>query len=72
MYYYQRIRLERENQEISQGKIAEKLGIKQTQYSRYERGVNEIPLHYIIEVANILNVSIDYLTERTENKKMNI
>ena len=71
MYYYQRIRLERENQEISQGEIAERIGIKQTQYSRYERGVNEIPLHYLIEIANILNVSLDYLAERTENKQIN-
>lgn len=71
MYYYQRIKDTREDKDIKQGEIAEKLGIKQTQYSRYERGINEIPLHYLIQVAEILEVSIDYLVGRTNNPKVN-
>ena len=71
MYYYHRIRDTREDMDIKQGEIAESLGIKQTQYSRYERGINEIPVHYLVQVANILNVSIDYLTCRTDCKEIN-
>ena len=71
MYYYRRIKDTREDKDIQQQTIAEKLGIKKTQYSRYERGVNEIPLHYLIQVAEILNVSIDYLVGRTENPEIN-
>lgn len=71
MYFYKRIKDTREDMDIKQGDIAEKLGIKQTQYSRYELGKNEIPLHYLIEVADILNVSIDYLTGRTDKKEIN-
>lgn len=71
MYYYQRIRNTREDRDIQQQTIAEKLGIKQTQYSRYERGINEIPLHYLIQVAEILNVSIDYLVGRTDKPEIN-
>ena len=66
MYYYHRIRETREDKDIKQGEIAKYLGITQTQYSRYERGANEIPVHYLIEVANYLNESIDYLVGRTD------
>ena len=68
MYYYHRIRDTREDQDKTQGEIAKAIGISQTQYSRYERGANEIPVHYLIMVADILGVSIDYLTGRTDEK----
>lgn len=69
MYYYKRIRDTREDQDKTQEEIAKLLGITQTQYSRYERGANEIPVHYLIMVADALNVSMDYLTGRTNNPK---
>lgn len=64
--FYRRIRDTREDQDKTQNEIARYLGISQTQYSRYERGANEIPLHYIIMVADYLHVSLDYLTGRTD------
>lgn len=67
MYYYHRIKDTREDKDIKQADIAQALGISQTQYSRYERGANEIPVHYLIMVANFLGVSLDYLTGRTDN-----
>ena len=69
MYYYRRIRDTREDQDKTQAEIATYLGITQTQYSRYERGANEIPLHYLILVADYLNVSLDYLAGRTDEPK---
>ena len=69
MYYYRRIRDTREDQDKTQAEIAAHLGITQTQYSRYERGANEIPLHYLILVADYLEVSLDYLTGRTDEPK---
>lgn len=69
MYYYKRIRDTREDQDKTQEEIAKHLGISQTQYSRYERGANEIPLHYLIMVADYLNVSLDYLAGRTDEPK---
>lgn len=70
MYYLQRIKDTREDMDIKQGEIAAQLNIKQTQYSRYERGVNEIPLRYLVQIADILQVSLDYLTERTDRKEV--
>ena len=69
MYYYKRIRDTREDQDKTQEEIARLLGITQTQYSRYKRGANEIPVHYLIMVADALNVSLDYLTGRTNEPK---
>ena len=61
MYYYQRLRDLREDADKTQADIAEYLGMKQQQYARYERGVQEIPLHHFIALAKYYNVSLDYL-----------
>ena len=61
MYIYKRIRDMREDNDKTQAQVAEILGIKQQQYSRYENGTDEIPLHYIITLARYYNVSLDYL-----------
>ena len=61
MYYYQRLRDLREDNDKSQADIAQLLGMKQQQYARYESGMQEIPLHHLIKLARFYNVSLDYL-----------
>ena len=61
MYIYQRIKDLREDAEKTQTEIAELLCMKQQQYARYEKGVQEIPLHHMITLAKFYNVSLDYL-----------
>lgn len=61
MYYYQRLRDLREDNDKSQADIAQLLGMKQQQYARYESGVQEIPLHHVIKLARFYNVTIDYI-----------
>lgn len=51
---------------MSQEEIAQLLGTSQTQYSRWERGHREIPLHIAITLAKFYNVSLDYLTENVQ------
>ena len=51
---------------LKQHDVAKKLNIKEDTYSKWERGINDIPLDKINELANIYNVSIDYLLGRTE------
>lgn len=51
--------------------VAEILGIKQTVYSRYERGFQNIPLEHLIKLADFYNVSTDYILGRTNNKEIN-
>ena len=45
----------------SLSEIAEILGMQQTQYGRYERGLRELPMHHFITLAKYYNVSLDYL-----------
>lgn len=69
MYFYQRIKDLREDNEKSQTEIANVLNMKQQQYARYENGIQEIPLHHIIALAKYYNVSLDYLTGLTDTPK---
>lgn len=59
--FYQRLRDVREDADKNQSEIAKILGMQQTQYSRYERGERELPMHHFITLARYYNVSLDYL-----------
>ena len=61
MELYQRLRDLREDADKTQEEIATLLGMKQTQYSRYERGERELPMHHFKTLARYYNVSLDYL-----------
>lgn len=59
--YLRRIRDLREDADLNQTQVAEILGTSQTMYSRYERGVQELPLRHLITLCQFYNVSADYL-----------
>lgn len=61
MNIYQRLRDLREDMDLNQTQIANYLGIKQTQYSRYELGKQTMTIDKYIKLAQFYNVSIDYL-----------
>jgi len=69
MYRYPRLKDLREDQEMNQTEIAELLNTTQQQYSKYEKGIQEIPVHHLITLANFYRVSLDYLTGRTNRKE---
>lgn len=69
--HFPRIRDMREDADLTQAQVAELLGIAQTVYSRYERGYQTIPLPLLIQLANHYDVSLDYLTGRTQQMKVN-
>lgn len=69
--HFPRIRDMREDSDLTQAQVAEYLGIAQTVYSRYERGFQTIPLPLLIKLADYYDVSLDYLTGRTQQMKMN-
>lgn len=68
MHIYKRIKDLREDNDISQKKIAEYLGIRQEQYHLYESGKREIPFHLVICLAKYYKVSIDYLAGISNTK----
>ena len=69
MIIYPRIRDLREDRDLNQTQVAEILETTQTQYSRWERGAQEIPLHHFIELAKFYNVTLDYLAGLTNKKR---
>ncbi|MBR1822139.1 MAG: helix-turn-helix transcriptional regulator [Clostridia bacterium] len=71
MAYYRRIREMREDHDLTQREIAEKLMMKQPQYFRYEQGYRDIPTDILIQLGDIYNVSVDYLLGRTNNPRIN-
>ncbi|MBQ6805831.1 MAG: helix-turn-helix transcriptional regulator, partial [Lachnospiraceae bacterium] len=51
----------RENNNYRQEYIAQYLGTTQQTYSNYELGLREIPLHHIVKLSHLYQVSVDYL-----------
>ena len=69
MKYIQRIRNLREDADYTQEYIAHVLGTSQTMYARYERGANELPIHHLLTLCDLYQVSADYILGRTNEKK---
>ncbi len=69
---YPRIRDLREDRDWNQTQIANMLHMSQTGYSKYETGENDISTLVLIALAEIYDVSIDYLLGQTANPYRNI
>ena len=52
--------------QFTQRQMAEKLGISQPSYIRYENGTSEPTMENLVKIADILDVSIDYMLGRKE------
>lgn len=69
MAIYPRLKDLREDADMNQTEVAAILGTSQTQYSRWERGAQEIPLHHFITLAKYYRVSLDYMAGLTNKKR---
>ncbi len=67
--YYPRLRDLREDHDLTQQQVADFLGMKQSQYSRYERGVRDIPTDILIRLAKLFSTSVDYILGMTNDPK---
>ena len=65
MTFIEKLRAIRKNNGLTQDQIAKKLNTSQTMYARYERGANEMPIHHLISLCKIYNISADYLLDTT-------
>jgi len=59
----------RQHSGLSQMQMAEKLGVTQPTYADWERRTTTLRPEHISELANILNVSVDYLLGRGNKSK---
>ena len=58
---YLRLRDLREDKDKSQSEMAVLLGCSQQAYSRYENGINELPLRHLITLCGFYRVSADVI-----------
>ena len=67
MYCYPRLRDLREDRDLTQETIGKLLGTTQQQYYKYEKGIQEIPAHHLITLADFYQVSVAYLLGREKS-----
>lgn len=67
--YYPRLKDLREDRDLSQQQVADYLGMKQPQYSRYERGLRDIPTDILILLAKLYKTSTDYILGLTNDSR---
>lgn len=59
----------REDNDLTQQQVADKLFITRSAYSNYENGSRAFPLDILSKLADIYGTSVDYLIGRTDTKK---
>ncbi len=64
-----RIKDLREDHDMTQQQVADKIGITQRKYSYIETGVQPLTDEILVSLSNIYNVSIDYILMQTDNPK---
>lgn len=65
-----RIRDLREDADLTQKEVGEKLNMSQSQYQKYESGLVTPSINILLSIAELYDVSLDYLLNRTNYKKV--
>ncbi len=65
-----RIKNLREELEITQEEISNRLGCKRSTYSLWEINKNTIPLYYLNKLSNLYDINIDYLVGLSNDKSI--
>ena len=67
--YFPRLLDLRQDADKTQTEIATVLGIDQRVYSNYETGKREIPVRYLIVLADYYGTTIDYMVGRSRQMR---
>ena len=67
--YWEILRELREDRDLKQATIAKLLGTTQQVYSRYENGINEMPIRHLRTLCRFYSVSADYVLGLKNNAK---
>lgn len=65
---FQRIEDLRVDHDLTQQNVADYLGCAREVYRRYEKGTRTIPVEFLIQLADLYGVSVDYLLGHTPIK----
>ena len=68
MEYARRMRELRQDNDLSQKKISDMLGVAQTTYSQYELYKRPMPIEYLIALCKYYHVSSDYMLGLSDKK----
>ena len=68
MRYNERIREIREDNSLTQQKVADLLHVGQRTYADYESGKTRIPVDSLLILARYYNVSVDYISGASNAK----
>lgn len=68
MEFSERLKNLRKQAGLTQVDVAGELGISQQAYASWERGVKRPTQENLVKIAQILNVSVDYLVGNSEEK----
>lgn len=68
MEFSERLKKLRKDAGLTQVDVAEKLGISQPAYASWERGIKKPTQDNLVKIAQVLNVSVDYLVGNLEEK----
>ena len=66
---FDRIRDLREDNDLTQDYLGKVLNVSQRTYSRYENDERAIPIEILSKLADYYGTSVDYIIERTDQKK---
>ena len=66
---FQRIEDLRVDSDLTQRKVAEYLHMHLEVYRRYEKGIREIPVWALVQLARLYHVSTDYILGLTDRRK---
>ena len=64
--YFERLCDLRVDHDLTQADVAKILNTTQQVYSRYEKGINEMPLHHLISLCKFYKVSADFILGLSE------
>jgi len=65
--FSERLKRTRKANNLKQKDVAQSLSLDRSTYAGYETGKNKPSFEKLMELANLFNVSIDYLLGRTDN-----
>lgn len=67
--HYQRLRDLQEDHDLTQEALVYRLGMHKTTYTNYEQGKRELPFALAIRLAQLYNVSLDYIAGLIDDPK---
>lgn len=67
--YFEILRELREDHDLTQSQLARVLGTTQQVYSRYELGVNEMPVRHLRTLCQFYQVSADYVLGLAQKRR---